>query len=85
MKNPKSPRKNPGLLVYLSLTQAEAQTLHRALELNTKIGELFGAAPHAPSFFLARAIEAELTIQLRTDRTGVLCWLNGTQKEEAFR
>jgi len=72
------------LLIRLSLTQLEIQTLHRALERDSQTGMLFGQELHSAVWFLARAIEVELQEQLRTDRTGVLCWLNGATKEEVI-
>ena len=70
------------LLIRLSLTQLEIQTLHRALERDSQTGMLFGQELHSDTWFLARSLEVELQTQLRTDRTGVLCWINGATKQE---
>ena len=71
------------LLIHLSLTQSEIQTLHRALERDYQIGTLFGKEAGSAEYFLTRSVEVELEMQLHTNHTGVLRWLNGTTKQEA--
>ena len=82
MKNHTSTaKKAPPFLIRLAFTQCEIQTIHKALERDAQIAALFGHDLHTASWFLARSLEVEIEEHLRTDRTGVLCWLNGIRKE----